>query len=81
MAMATKGRAMYIRRRVRTCQMMRNDSAQEGASSSVWATSSLTPMARRSWRPRTGSLSRSVSTTKTAVMTAYTTNGHRQPTA
>jgi hypothetical protein len=47
-AMATNGSEKKIRRRLRTCQMIRNDSAQLGASSSVSTTSCDTPMALRS---------------------------------
>ena len=70
-----------MRRRVRTCQTMRNDSAQEGGSSSVLTTSSDTPMARRSKRPRIGSRSRKARITKNAVTKEKMMNGQRHPTA
>ena len=69
-----------MRRRVRTCHTMRNDSAQEG-SSSVFTTSSDTPMARRSKRPRIGSRSRKARITKKAVTNEKMMNGQRHPTA
>ncbi len=73
-------RDVQIRRSVRTCQTMRNDSAHEGGSSSVATTSSLTPIARRSKWPRIGSRSRNVATTRTRrSTTANTTNGARHP--
>ncbi len=81
MATATNGSATYRRRRLRTCQTMRHDSAQDGGCSSVFATSALAPIALRSWWPRIGSCRRNVSTTNTPVITANTRNGARHPIA
>ncbi len=77
--MATKGREKKMRRRLRTCQTMRKDSAHEAGSSSVSATASDMPMALRSQRPRTGSRSLRPMITKTSVTRPNTKNGDRQP--
>ena len=66
-----------MRRRLSTFHTMRQPSANDGGGSSVMA-ASVTPMARRSCRPRTGSVRRRPSSTRMRVGMAKTKNGTRQ---
>ena len=73
------GSAEKMRRMLCTFWIMRQASASEGGASSVSMTSSLAPMARRSWAPRVGSTRRAARNTRISVGTMNTTKGHRHP--
>ncbi len=71
--------AYQMRRRLSIFDTMRQPSANDGGSSSVSTASSATPIARRSWAPRTGSRRRKARITRMAVGMAKTMNGVRHP--
>ena len=68
-----------MRRRVRTLQMMRHDSANDGGTSSVTIVSSDAPIILRSQYPRIGSRIRNARMTKNRVGMVKMMNGARQP--
>ena len=79
MATARNGSAAKMRRKVRTCQTMRHDSAHDGGDSSVTTASADAPIARRSCAPRTGSRMRSARAVKIRIGTTNTKKGVRHP--
>ncbi len=71
--------AYQMRRRTSTFHTVRHASANDGTGSSVSATASLTPIARRSWTPRIGSRRRSENITRIAIGMVNTMNGRPPP--
>ncbi len=69
-----------MRRNVSVFQVMRHASPKDGGSSSVAIASSEAPMARRSWAPRSGSISRSARKNMSTLGTAKIRNGNCHPT-